>query len=85
MVFENRRYVIIPALAITQVNFAEVLETAPETCRYSVDGAQTFVKYEGIMPPSVATIVGRSAEFTHDQMLVLLSTPEWQDPLPPSE
>jgi hypothetical protein len=77
MAFENRKYVIIPTSEINQVNFAEVLETAPETCRYSVDGTKTFVKYEGSQPPSVAAIASKSQEYTHDEILVILSTEEW--------
>ena len=75
--FENRKYVIVPASEINNVNFAEVLETAPGTCRYSVDGTKTFVKYEGAMPPSVQGISGKSIEYSHDEILDILSTPEW--------
>jgi hypothetical protein len=77
MAFENRKYVIIPTSEINQVNFAEVLETAPDTCRYSVDGTKTFVKYEGSQPSSVAAIANKSQEYTHDEILVILSTEEW--------
>jgi hypothetical protein len=75
--FENRKYVIIPAAEIDNVNFAEVLETAPETCRYSLDGTKTFVKYEGIQPASVAAILSKSQEYTHDEILAILATAEW--------
>jgi hypothetical protein len=79
MAFENRKYVIIPASEINNVNFAEVLETAPETCRYSVDGTKTFVKYEGSQPPSVTAIAGKSQEYLHESILMILSTEEWTD------
>ena len=46
MAFENRRYLIIPASVADQVDFNQVLETSAGTCRYSVDGSKTFVKYE---------------------------------------
>lgn len=75
--FKNRKYVIIPATEINQVNFAEVLETAPNTCRYSVDGTKTFVKYEGNQPASVAAITGKSQEYSHAEILAILSTEEW--------
>lgn len=77
MAFENRKYVIIPASEINNVNFSEVLETSAETCRYSVSGVNTFVKYEGAMPPSVAALISKSPEFTHDEILSILSTDEW--------
>jgi hypothetical protein len=80
-VFENRKYVIIPTSEINNVNFTEVLETAPGTCRYSVDGTKTFVKYEGDMPLSVQGITGKSIEYSHDEILVILSTEEWTSPI----
>ena len=75
--FENRKYVIVPASEINNVNFSEVLETSAATCRYSVDGTKTFVKYEGTMPSSVQSISGKSIEYSHDEILDILSTPEW--------
>lgn len=80
MAFENRKYVIIPTLQINNVNFAEVLETAPGTCRYSVDGTKTFVKYEGNQPASIAIITGKSPEYTHSEILEILATNEWTNP-----
>ena len=75
--FENRRYVIIPATEVNNIDFSEVLETAPETCRYSVDGSKTFVKYEGPQPQSVVDIIDKSQEYTHEEILTILSGPEW--------
>lgn len=77
MAFENRKYVIIPSTEINNINFAEVLETAPDTCRYSADGTKTFVKYEGSQPASVAAITGKSQEYSHDEILAILTTAEW--------
>jgi hypothetical protein len=77
MAFENRKYVIIPSTEINNINFEEVLETAPDTCRYSVDGTKTFVKYEGNQPASVSAITGKSQEYSHDEILVILETAEW--------
>jgi hypothetical protein len=77
MAFEDRKYVIIPTSEISNVNFDEVLETAPETCRYSADGSKTFVKYEGDMPNCVASIQNKSIEYTHEEILNILATAEW--------
>lgn len=77
MAFENRKYVIIPATEITNIDFSEVLETAPNTCRYNVDGTKTFVKYEGNMPTSVSSISGKSQEYTHSEIIAILATSEW--------
>jgi di/tripeptidase len=79
MAFNNRKYVIIPADSDTMnsINFSEVMETSKDTCRYSVDGTKTFVKYAGEMPASVAAVTGKSQEYTHDEILTILQTEEW--------
>jgi len=81
MAFENRKYVIIPTSEINNIDFTEVLETSAETCRYSVDGTKTFVKYEGEMPASVAAITNKSQEYTHSEILDILSGEEWTTPM----
>ena len=44
--FPNRRWLIIPATEAPNVDFNQVLESSADSLRYSVDGSQTFVKYE---------------------------------------
>jgi|SRR5210317_1850465 len=46
MAFENRRYLIIPADVAQNTDFNQVMETSADTCRYSLDGTKTFVKYD---------------------------------------
>jgi hypothetical protein len=41
----EKRWLVIPASVTDQVDFNQVLESSPETLRYSVDKLQTFVKY----------------------------------------
>lgn len=77
MAFENRKYVIIPTSELDKINFSEILESAPGTCRYSVDSTKTFVKYEGAMPDSVQGVIGKSIEYSHDEILEILSSEEW--------
>lgn len=44
--FPNRRWLIIPTSEVPNVNFSQVLDAGPDSLRYSLDGTQTFVKYE---------------------------------------
>jgi hypothetical protein len=44
--FENRRWLVIPSTLVESINFDEVLEFNQESLRYSLDGSQTFVKYD---------------------------------------
>ena len=43
----SRKYVIINADEVDSVDFSKVDETSADTVRFSTDGSQTFVKYEG--------------------------------------
>jgi len=75
--FDNRKFVILPATEVNQIDFNEVMETSIETMRYTVDGTQTFVKYEGVMPSSISSIQGKSQEYGYEDFLTILSQPEW--------
>jgi len=44
--FPNRRWLVIPADQVANVDFNQVLESSADSLRYSIDGTQTFVKYE---------------------------------------
>lgn len=69
----SRNYVIIDASEVSSVDFDQVLETSPETLRFSVDGSKTFVKFEGDTPSFLA---GKTAN-THSEMLAILAGEEW--------
>ena len=77
MAFENRRWVVIPTSSTGSISFNDVLETSVHTLRLSVDGSQTFVKYEGSQPTSVANLSGASSEYTHRAILNLLTGSAW--------
>ncbi len=57
-------------------------ETDADTVRKSVDKTKTFVKYDMPMPSSVASLTTKSQEYTYDEILNILATPEWTDPNP---
>ena len=44
--FPNRRWLVIPASEVANIDFNQVLETSADSLRYSVDESETFVKYE---------------------------------------
>ncbi len=109
--FPNRRWLVIPASEVQNVDFSQVLESNAETLRYSIDGTQTFVKYEinivendtthPVINPETgeestvtisAGIYGRPSiyqegmtEYTHEEILELLSGEEWTPSLPDKE
>ena len=53
--FPNRKWLVIPATEVENVDFNQVLESGPNTLRYSVDGTQTFVKYDVTVEPEDRT------------------------------
>ena len=75
--FENRRWVTIPLSSTSSIDFNDVLETSIHTLRLSVDGTQTFVKYDGAQPASVAALAGVSSEYNHEAILNLLTGSAW--------
>ena len=71
--YNSHTYVIIDSSEVTSVDFDSVLNTSVDMLRYSVDGTQTFVKYEGTQP---FFLLGKT-EYTHEEILNILSGPEW--------
>ena len=81
--YENRQYVIFDVSELDKINFNEVLETSADTARKSVDGTRTFVKWEDgtSIPPSVLILTTKGDYLTHDEILVILSRPDWTAPM----
>ena len=80
--YENREFMIFNVIELPQINFTQVLETSADTVRKSVDGEKTFVKWDGAMPECVANLTTSEGPYTYEEILVILSTPEWTDPNP---
>jgi hypothetical protein len=49
MRFENRRWLVIPTSIIDEIDFNQVHENNADSLRTSIDGTQTFVKYEVVV------------------------------------
>ena len=80
--YPDRKYVIFEVSELSLIDFSQVEETSIETVRKSVDGLQTFVKYDGEQPSSVYALTTKSEEYTYEEILVILSGPDWTDPNP---
>lgn len=78
--YPDRRFVIFNITELNQIDFNQVFETDSNTTRKSVDGLKTFVKYNLPMPSSIANLTTKSQEYTYDEILNILSTPEWTTP-----
>jgi hypothetical protein len=80
--YENREFMIFNVSELGMIDFTQVLETSEETVRKSVDGTKTFVKWDGSMPQCVIDLTTSEGPYTYDEILQILSTPEWTDPNP---
>lgn len=93
--YQQRQYLIIPVSEVSKINFSQVCETSAETLRKSVDQSKTFVKWDGESIPQfvvtdefgdsisypITDIVGSEGPYTCEEILDILSTPEWTSPM----
>ena len=80
---EPKYYVIFNVSELDKIDFNQVFETSIETVRKSVDETLTFVKYAtDEMPSSVASLDTKQDPYSHEEILTILATPEWNPPLP---
>jgi len=79
---ENRRWVIFDTSETGSIDYSQVMQTSSETLRLNISGSKTFVKYEGTQPSSVASLTTKSDEYTHSEILNVLTSSEWQPELP---
>lgn len=87
MLTENNglTYVIFNVSELDDIDFNQVLQTSAETCRVSVDGTQTLVKWytnQGV-PSCVQSLTTKGPYMTHDEILEVMSTPAWSEPIDP--
>jgi homogentisate 1,2-dioxygenase len=77
--YDNRRFVIFEVTELPLIDFSQVYETDIDTVRKSVDETKTFVKYDLPEPSSVTVLTTKSQEYTYEEILNILATPEWSN------
>jgi hypothetical protein len=80
--YPQRQFMIFPITEIEKIDFTLVEETSAETLRLSVNGAKTFVKWDGDQPAFLDDVASKEGPYTYDEILAILATPEWSDPNP---
>ena len=75
--YSTREYIIFPTTELSKIDFNQVLETSEETVRKSVDGTKTFIKWSGEQPSFVSTLDNTEGPYTHEEIILILSTEEW--------
>lgn len=79
--YESREFMIFNVSELSDIDFTTVLETSIDTVRKSVDQTKTLVKWDGNMPECVSTLTTKEGPYTYEEMLTILSTPEWLKPM----
>lgn len=76
-------YVIFNVSELDKIDFNQVLQTSAETCRRSVDGTLTLVKWlsNGSIPSCVESLTTKSQYYNHSEILDIMNTPEWTEPM----
>ena len=75
--YPNREFMIFNVSELPLIDFNQVHETSQDTVRRSVDGTLTFVKWDGAVPSSIAALTTTEGPYTYDEILTILSGPEW--------
>lgn len=75
--FETRQYLIISAVDVSLVDFSQILETAPDTMRYSINGTKTFIKWDEVVPDFLADLTDPEGPYSHAEIMEILAAPEW--------
>lgn len=75
-------YMIFDVTELPLIDFNQVLQTSAETCRKSVDGTKTLVKWytNNGVPSCVESLTTKGLYMTHSEILQVMSTPEWTPP-----
>jgi len=79
-IYEERTYLILSVSEIPLINFNEVEETSADTLRRSVDETKAVIKWEGTQPAFVGELTTKEGPYTYDEILNIMSTPEWSKP-----
>ena len=80
--YDNREFMIFNVSELDQIDFTQVLETSADTVRKSVDGTKTFVKWDGAIPQCIIDLTTSEGPYTYEEILAILATQEWTEPLP---
>jgi len=81
--YEQRQFMIFGTSELPLIDFTQVLETSIDTVRKSVDETKTFVKWDGLtIPSSVNSLTTKEGPYTYEEIIDILSTPEWSSPDP---
>ena len=77
----NKTYAIAPIAELNNVDYSQVEQTSADTVRKNVAETEFVLKWEGDMPSSVSAITPTIPTYTHEEILVVMATVEWNPPM----
>jgi hypothetical protein len=80
--FDSREYLILSVTEINLIDFSQVLQTDQNSLRRSVDQSKVVIKWDGDQPSFVNSLTTKEGPYTHQQILPIMSSPEWVYPDP---
>jgi len=75
MMFDNRKWVIVNVLDVTDEMIENAIETSMDTLRKSLDGNKTILKWDGDTP----SCFDGMTIYTHSEILVELAKSDWRE------
>ena len=79
-----RTYAIIELADINKIDFTQIKETSISTIRKSIDNTKFVIKWVDGYTPTFITdgSVIPVGTYTHAEILEIMATPAWSDPIP---
>jgi hypothetical protein len=81
MAHNNLTYAIVPIAELNNINYSEVMQDSADTVRKNVAETEFVLKWEGDMPSSVSAITPTIPTYTHEEILIVMATEEWNPPI----
>ena len=83
MHYDNRTYITALTTELINVDFSQVMETAQDTVRKSVDETEFLIKFETDHEPTFITdgSIVPTWSGTHEACLTLMASAEWTEPI----
>lgn len=67
----NKKYIILPADKINEIDFNEICESSINTIRHKLDNTQFIVKFQGATP----SFLDGYNEYTNREILEIINNP----------
>jgi hypothetical protein len=84
MKLNNKTYAVINLTDVGLIDFNQIGETSVSTIRKSLDDTQFVIKWQDGYTPTFITdgSVVPVGTYNHSEILELMATPEWSEPIP---